>query len=271
MDRYRAMALAKLERELSPSSMVGGDISDYLTAYAELSAKARRDHACLEDVRYGAGEAEVLDLFPAARKGAPLFVFVHGGYWQELSHKESSPMAPEVLKAGFAFATLNYTLAPKGTIELMVEEVARALGFLQKNAGKFGFDPARVTLSGHSAGAHLAAMQIMREGLPFDLAGLEHLLLLSGIYDLDPIPLTSINEPLGLDAERAHALSPMFLMPAARPRVTVAVAQRDTSEFRRQSKDFAARLGRHGLDASYRLLPDRDHFDIILDLGFALG
>ena len=268
---YRSMPRAMLEREYSPSSMVGGDISGYLAAYAERSAKARRDFPCREDVRYGGSQAEVLDFFPAPVRDAPLFVFVHGGYWQELSQKESAPMAAQLLAAGFAFATLNYVLAPQGTVELMVAQVARALSFLQKNAPDLGFDRRRITLCGHSAGAHLAAMQITLAHPPFDREGLEHLVLLSGIYDLDPIPLTSINDPLGLDARRAPAVSPMFLAPTAHPRVTVAVAERDTGEFRRQSKDFALHLGRHGLDASYLLVSGRDHFDIILDLSFVLA
>jgi len=104
---YRSMPRAMLEREYSPSSMVGGDISGYLAAYAERSAKARRDFPCREDVRYGGSQAEVLDFFPAPVRDAPLFVFVHGGYWQELSQKESAPMAAQLLAAGFAFATLN--------------------------------------------------------------------------------------------------------------------------------------------------------------------
>lgn len=269
MRSYRSMTPRVLEREYSPSSMIGGDISDYLAAYAERSAKARRDFPCREDLHYGPAETEVLDFFPGSRAGARLFVFVHGGYWQDLSQKDSAPMAGEVLAAGFAFATLNYTLAPLGTIEVMVDQVGRALGFLQKSAGDLGFDAHRITLSGHSAGAHLAAMQIISKDVPFDAEGLEHLLLLSGIYDLEPIPLTSINDLLGLDAMRAHSLSPMFLTPVAHPKVTVAVAERDTSEFRRQGKEFSIYLGRHGLDASYLLVPGRNHFDIILDLGFA--
>src|SRR5205823_3992301 len=225
--------------------------SGYLEAYADRSAKARRQFPCSEDVRYGASRAQVFDFFPAMQEEAPLFVFVHGGYWQELSQKESAPMAAQVLAAGFAFATLNYTLAPEGTIESNVREVSRALAFLQENASDLGFDRSRMTLSGHSAGAHLAAMQIALEHPPFDPRGLERLLLISGIFDLDPIPLTSINDLLGLDAERAHALSPMFLAPNTRRRVTVAVAERDTEEFRRQSKDYALHLVRHGLDANY--------------------
>ncbi len=242
--------------------MLGGDISDYLKTYAERSADARRNFACREDLRYGPPEAEVLDFFPAASPDAPLFVFIHGGYWHELSHKESAPMAARLLEAGFAFATLNYTLAPRATVAVMIEEVARALRFLQESASDLGFDPRRITLSGHSAGAHLAAMQIMRRAPPFASDGLEHLLLLSGIYDLEPIALTSINGPLGLSTAQARSLSPMSLTPVIHPRVTVAVAERDTREFRRQSKDFALHLGRHGLDARHLLVPGRNHFDI---------
>jgi len=264
------MSPATLEREYSPSSMIGGDISGYLDLYARRSAEARRDFPCREDIPYGPGADEVLDFFPARGAGAPLFVFVHGGYWQALSHKDSAPMAGEVLKAGYAFATLNYTIAPQGTVEAMVAQVGRALAFLQKSASDLGYDGNRITLSGHSAGAQLAAMQLMQQRPSFDLGALEHLLLLSGIYDLDPILLTSINDLLGLDEKRAQALSPMFLSPAATPRVSVAVAERDTAEFRRQSKDFSLHLGRHGCASSYVLGLERDHFDIILDLGFAM-
>lgn len=143
--------------------MLSGDISDYIAIYAERSAAARRNFPCREDLRYGPEPAQVLDFFPAASPDAPLFVFIHGGYWQELSHKESAPMAPQLLEAGFAFATLNYTLAPKATLAVMIGEIARALRFLREGASDLGFDPRRITLSGHSAGAHLAAMHIMRE------------------------------------------------------------------------------------------------------------
>jgi arylformamidase len=152
-----------IEGEYSPSSMLGGGISGYLAAYAELSAKARRQFACREDLRYGGRETERLDFFPPLQKGSPLFVFVHGGYWQELSHKQSSPMAGEVLEAGFAFASIDYTLAPAAPISLMVEEVGLALAFLRESADELGFTAERITLAGHSAGAHLAAMQIMGE------------------------------------------------------------------------------------------------------------
>jgi arylformamidase len=251
---------------MSPSSMLSGDIGAYLEAYAERSAGARRSLGCREDVSYGNGQSELLDFFPARKAGAPLFIFVHGGYWQELSHKDGAPMAAEMIAKGYAFAALDYTLAPKGTIEKMIAEVGRAISFLESKADELGFDAARIALSGHSAGAHLVAMQIMRHP---PVSGIEHLLLLSGVYDLEPVVLTSINDALGLDMRWARALSPMFLEPTVHPRVTVAVADRDTREFRRQSEAFAAHLARCGCPTTLLTVPGRNHFDIILDLSFA--
>jgi arylformamidase len=266
MQGYRGLSSARLEAEMSPSSMFGGAIDAYLEAYAERSANARRKLACRENISYGDAPSELLDFFPASEAGAPLFIFVHGGYWQELSHKDGAPMAAEMIAMGYAFAALDYTLAPKGTIEQMIAEVGRAISFLQSNAVELCFDPSRITLSGHSAGAHLAAMQIMRHP---PASGIEHLLLLSGVYDLEPVALTSINDPLGLDIDRARALSPMFLKPLAHPRVTVAVADGDTREFRWQSEEFAAHLTRFGCRTTFLTVPGRNHFDIILDLSFA--
>lgn len=266
MQGYRGLSRARLEAEMSPSSMLDGDIGAYLEGYAQRSADARRRFRCQEDIPYGSSPSELLDYFPPIKIGAPLFIFVHGGYWQELSHKDGAPMAAEVVGKGYAFAALDYKLAPKGTIEKMIAEVGGAISFLQRNVVELGFDPSRITLSGHSAGAHLAAMQIMR---PPPVSGIGHLHLLSGVYDLEPVALTSINDALGLDIRRARALSPMFLKPVAHPRVTVAVAERDTREFRRQSEAFAAHLAASGCQTAFLTVPGRNHFDIILDLSFA--
>src|SRR5215213_514032 len=113
MRDYRGISRARLETEMSPSSMLDGDIGAYLEAYAERSAEARRSLGCREDVSYGNGRSELLDFFPARTAGAPLFIFVHGGYWQELSHKDGAPMAAEMIPKGYAFAAVDYTLAPR--------------------------------------------------------------------------------------------------------------------------------------------------------------
>ena len=210
---YRGMAAEELAREYSPSTCVGGDIAPYVRRYISESAEARRTCRVIENAAYGARDTQVLDLFlPETDAPAPVHLFIHGGYWQELSHKESAVMAKALTGRGIALAVVNYTLAPDAAIDAMIEECRMALRWVEDNAAEHGLDGARITASGHSAGAHLLAMALAAETekCPVDAA-----LLISGIYDLEPIRLTYVNEPLGLNAESARALEPALSRPHA--------------------------------------------------------
>lgn len=197
---YRGFTLAELEQEYSPSSMIGGDLTPQLLSYRALSKTARERLEVKENLPYGPDPAQVLDFFPATQAGAPLHIFVHGGYWQALNQRDSAMMAPAIVKSGAAFATLNYTLAPEARLSQMIAECRDALLWLASQAGQLGFDPTRVVISGHSAGAHLVAMLLSKYGAEIAEAGLtiERVILISGVYDLEPIALTSVNEPLQL-------------------------------------------------------------------------
>lgn len=259
---YRGLAAEELAREYSPSTCIGGDIAPYVRRYISESAEARRACRLIEDVAYGAGETQILDLFlPEGDAPAPVHLFIHGGYWQELSHKESAIMAPGLVRRGIALAVVNYTLAPGATIDVMVEECRMALQWVRDHAAEHGLDGACVTASGHSAGAHLLAMALAAETgkCPADAA-----LLISGIYDLEPIRLTYVNDPLGLDAETARALSPLFQDHVPSCPVRVVVAENETAEFHRQSSTYADRLRTAGVAVADEIYSNLNHFDIIL-------
>ncbi|MCX7561746.1 alpha/beta hydrolase [Sulfitobacter sp. F26204] len=263
---YRGFSGAKLEQEYSPSSMMEEDLSVFLQRYVDESKKARAQHPVQEMLRYGDHEDETLDYFPCSLPDAPLHVFIHGGYWQQLSHREAASMAPSILSAGSNFATLNYTIAPAGHIRDMVDQCARAVIWLKGQAAELGFDPKRIVISGHSAGAQLAAMLIN------DLDGvfaqnhvtIESAILISGIYDLEPIRFTSVDKPLNLTEQDVRALSPMNFKPAVCSKAKVVVAQNDTAEFVRQSKEYYAHLKSNGIQGSLEIVQDYHHFDIIL-------
>lgn len=263
---YRGFTQPELEQEYSPSSMIGGDLTPYLDSYAALSAQARARLEVREDLAYGDTPAQVLDFFPAKGAGAPLHVFVHGGYWQALSQRESAMMAPAMIEAEQSLASLNYTLAPDARIGDMIAECRAALLWLAANAFSLGFDPSRVTLSGHSAGAHLVSMVMATSADALARAGLRvrDVILISGIYDLEPIRLTSVNDPLQLTPVEVHDLSPILHLPAPGPRYRVTVAERDTPEFVRQSRDYADLLRKGGHSVSFDLQKGRQHFDIIM-------
>ena len=266
---YYGYSKEELARAYSPTAMVGGDITPYLTAYKDLSAARRADMAVRENLRYGPAAEHVLDFFPASSDNAPLHVFIHGGYWQALSQKEASHMAAGVIAHGHAFATLNYTIAPTGRLGQMVEECRDALIWQARQSKDLGIDPSRIILSGHSAGGHLAAMVLSAHGEALRQAGITvtQAILISGVFDLEPIAQTPVNDALQLTSEEIANLSPMTLLPKAAQSVRVTVAERDTDEFIRQSRAYAERLRKADQTVSFDLQKGLHHFDIILHDG----
>lgn len=250
--------MADLESEYSPSSRVGGSAAPFVEQYRVRSARAAS--ALAEHLQ----RLEDGSLLVAPQSAAPLLVFVHGGYWQALSALDSLYLAPGALAHGWSFAAIEYTIAPQGSVEQMVQECSTALAQLAGRASA-----SELVLAGHSAGAHLAAMVALVASPPVPVA---RVALVSGVFDLRPLVHTSVNEPLGLSTERASALSPMLLSTGvtvglgAAPAVAVAVGDNETDAFKEQSRRYAARLGSDGVLVSFIECAPRHHFDIVDDL-----
>lgn len=254
---------AQRERELSPSSCIGGHYQPFIEAYAQRGAAARA-RLPYQTWRYGQGAAQQLDLFVPAGAVAPppLLLFIHGGYWQELSKQESSFAAEHALAQGAAFAALDYTLAPQASVAQIVAECRQALAWLRAHAARLAFDAQRIVVAGSSAGAHLAAMVALPEAGP-RVAGV---VLVSGLYELEPLVGTSINTALGLTPAAAQAVSPALLALAGFPPSVVCWGEVETAEFKRQGRDFAQRLQQVNTPCRVFEVPQRNHFDVILDL-----
>jgi len=263
------MAPAEREQAYSPSSCIGGDYRPFLQQYQQRSDAARalphQEHA------YGGLQRQRLDLFlPVLPQGATrppaLLVFIHGGYWQELSKQSACFAAPACLAAGHAFAAVGYTLAPEASVEQIVQECRTALVWLQHHAARLGFDPARIVVAGSSAGAHLAAMCTLR-GWPHDSGLPAGAVLVSGVYELAPLVGTSINTALGLTRDSASKVSPLHYSLAGFARTVLAWGEIETEEFKRQSRAFGQALQAQGLPEVPALeVPARNHFDVVLDL-----
>ncbi|NWX49077.1 KFA formamidase, partial [Steatornis caripensis] len=181
------------------------------------------------------------------------------------SKDESGFAAPPLVSQGVAVAAVGYDTAPKGHMDAMVLQVRRSLAFLaQQYSGIRG-----IYLCGHSAGAHLAAMVLSTDwseyGVVPDIKGA---VLVSGVYDLEPILHTYVNNVLNMSREVAQRNSPLLCVtPAAAAatacEVVVAVAQHDSPEFRRQSQEYGQALRAAGWSVSLLDLAGVDHFDII--------
>ncbi|MGG5151008.1 alpha/beta hydrolase [Alcaligenes aquatilis] len=261
------------EREYSPSSCIGGNYAPYIEDYATLSAAALQSGSRHTELAYGSAAAHKLDLFlPAPRDSEslpPLLLFIHGGYWQELSKASSLFSAPDCTNAGIAFAAIDYTLAPQASVHDIVLECRQALRWLYEHGKELGFDPQRIVVSGSSAGAHLAAMCCLRgwkDDPDLPVGAPAAAVLVSGIYDLQPLIGTSINEALSLDVDSARAISPQLLDLNGFPPTIVSWGEIETSAFKRQSQAFADVL--NALGAQYLPpieMPARNHFDVIVD------
>jgi arylformamidase len=224
------------------------------------------------NLAYGPTAAEALDLIVppgGAGRRAPLMVFVHGGYWQGLDKRDCAALAPEFVKAGIAFATINYTLAPVASLDEIVRQARACLAWLWRNAPLFSCDPNRIFIGGHSAGGHLAMMLAATEwnrlgGLPRDL--LKGAFSVSGIYDLEPVRLSYQNAVLKLDDGTVRRNSPLRLKPVT-TRIVLTVGEKEPEEFRRQQAEFAAAWRKAGADVAVVPAPGLGHFDILETYG----
>ncbi|XP_029783603.1 kynurenine formamidase [Suricata suricatta] len=274
---WKKLSKEELEKQYSPSRWVtrrGAEeaLRTYSQIGDEATKRAQATRRCLLDVPYGDGEGEKLDIyFPEqASEALPFCVFIHGGYWQSGSKDTSAFMVNPLTAQGVAVAIVGYDLAPKGTLDQMVDQVTRSVVCIQKqypcNEG--------IYLCGHSAGSHLAAMMLLANWTEHRVTpNIKGFFLVSGIYDLEPIVFTSQNIPLRMTLEDAQRNSPQRLLEAAltRPvdpacRVLVVVGQHDSPEFSQQSREFHQTLCRGGWDASFEELHDVDHFEIIWKL-----
>lgn len=268
------LSLEDREREYSPSSCIGGDYVPFLRAYADQSAAALQGRVVRRDLPYGDKPSQRLDLFvPRGRRGEalpPLLVFIHGGYWQELSKSSSLFGAPGAIDAGFAYAAIDYTLAPHANIGDIALECRNALRWLHAHGAELGFDPSRIVVAGSSAGAHLAAMCCVRgwtedRDLPAGLPAA--CVLVSGVYELAPLIGTSIDQALSLTPGDAAKWSPIRLPLGGFPPSIVCWGEIETAEFKRQSRAFAGAIGAAGAPMLEHFeVPSRNHFDVILEL-----
>ena len=219
------------------------------------------------DLSYGASPRERVDFF-AGSPGSPLVVFIHGGYWRALEKEIFAFLAGPLLAHGYSAAMPGYDLAPGVTLAHIEAQIGAALAMLGARAAELGFDPARVVLSGHSAGGQLAALAALR-GRP--VLGVRGILGVSGVYDLVPLVTTSVGVSIGLDVATAAAASPMRLA-AQRPEIParLVVGADETHGFRQQSHDFAKARSAAGAAAEAVEIAGTNHFTVLDEL-FAGG
>lgn len=242
------------------------DFDDQVAGYRTRSARTRAMPGMMPGLRYGPGEGETLDLFFPASAPArpPVHMFIHGGYWRMFCKEDFSFVADTVTAAGAVAAVIDYALMPAVRLHEIVAQVRAAGKWLAAGAGRYGWDATRLTVSGHSAGAHLAALLFSRDQQPSGVAGA---LLLGGVYDLAPLQHSFLEPLIGLTDDEVRAWSPLAMRFEAGIDVTVAHGERETRPFHEQAAAFAGRLGSEGCRVALTALAGADHMSAAGDLG----
>lgn len=253
---YRGMDKATLDAAYN-NSMAVKNSSDLMVDFGEQSARARAAPGVVSGLRYGPAERNLIDYFPADRPG-PLVIFIHGGYWQMRAKENFSFIAKGMVARGLHVALVGYTLAPDATLGGIVQEIKDAIAYLRANAADYGGDPTRMVVTGWSAGGHLTAMCLDEQGVVGGLA-------ISGIYDLEPMRLSYINDKLGLAPKDVADLSPVQLALSDKPLV-VAFGEEELPELQRQSTEFFELRQSAGKPGRLLPLESLNHFTILSDL-----
>ncbi|MCB2101636.1 MAG: alpha/beta hydrolase [Rhodobacterales bacterium] len=268
------LTAAELNRQYSARAAV----PNHLEIFVDWRDRGRAFKAAAEgrdrlraDIPYGKRPAETIDLFlPEGNRPGPLHLFIHGGYWQAMDKDDHCHLMGALLDTGAAAAVINYDLCPQVTMDRIVKQTRAACVHLWRHGAELGFDPARIQLAGHSAGGHLAAMMAATDwpaldaGLPADLV--KSVVMVSGLFELDPLRFTGMNRALGLDAKAAARNSPVRLDPSHPMPMVCAVGGLESAEFQRQSRILAERWSALGSPVNLITLDGRNHFTVIEDL-----
>lgn len=252
-------------------------VTDYTALFSDWSlrsGRARQNNRCDLNVSYGPTPLQALDVFPSACANAPVFAFIHGGYWRGSDKAIHSFLAPALVEAGAVVVLLNYDLCPVVDIGSIVEQTTAGIGWVYQNIARYGGNPEHVVVAGHSAGGHLAAMQICRRAATRNGNPLPHIsraLAISGLYDLAPVRRASfIQQDLRLTEGAVRGLSPVLLEPNAGSVIQLAVGGMESDEFIQQSQLLARQWGPQ-VATKCELIPQRDHFRVLEDLASSKG
>jgi len=257
---YGTYDQATLDRQYNAREAVP-DHPAVIAAWDAAGAAVAARLARRADIPYAPGERRAVDVYPAG-PGAPVLVFLHGGYWQWRDRKDFAFLAGPWVDAGVTVVMAGYPLAPGARMGEIVAACRLALVWTLTRIESHGGDPERIWVAGHSAGGHLAAAMLATDWrtMGFARAPVAGGLAISGLYDLEPIRLSYLNEAVRLTPEEAAACSPLRHPPAEAPPLLVTVGGDETAEFHRQQAALVAAWRGAGLAVEAIDLPGRNHF-----------
>ena len=238
-----------------------------------------------QTLSYGPADLQKVEYWPGANAHSPLVVFVHGGGWKrgDMTMMDGSAKLTDWHSHGYAVASVDYRLVPQASVEDEAADVAAATAYLRAHAATLGFDPQRIVLAGHSAGAHLVALvgtdPKWLKGAGLSLDAVRGIVPLDGAaYDVPrqveigaPLMGGTYKQAFGTDPARQQSLSPTFQ--AAKPNAPAfLILHVQRPDGIAQSEELAAALKKAGTQVEIEGFPGtglRGHMEINRKLGEA--
>ena len=256
---------AQIDAQYNPSLVLAptDQPMQHFTAQAE---RARSTLCNTLKVPYGPTVDETLDIFQADAPNAPVFVFIHGGYWRSLSSSDFHGVALGLHALGITTVVVNYALCPVVSIDEITRQCRSAIAWVLRNIDQHGGDPKRVAIGGHSAGGHLTAMCLQTEwardyGLPQDpLAGA---IAFSGLFDLEPLRYSYLQPMIQLDDGIVRRNSPAFLVRPCKTPLWITWGGLESAEFARQSQIYHEAWQAAGNTSTLQDHAGTNHFTVI--------
>jgi arylformamidase len=220
-------------------------------------------------VAYGPSEIEKLDIYRSLRnpQNAPINIFIHGGAWRRNKAADYAVQAEMFIRAGAHYIILDFINVGEagGSLFPMIEQVKRAIGWVYGKAASFGGDANRIYLSSHSSGSQIGGCMVTtdwaKEGLPTDL--IKGALLASGMYDLKPVRLSKRSNYVKFTDAMEQELSAQRHIAQLRTPLVLAHGTRETPEFQRQTRDFAAAVKAAGKNVELLIGEGYNHFELL--------
>lgn len=264
---HHDLDLRTLDREYDNRGKVSPDaLQAYRAVWATESERARAALKATLDISYGASALEKLDVFQPERIGpCPVQIYVHGGYWHLGDKRDCSYVALGLCGANMVTVVVNYGLALDVSVGRQVEQVRAAILWVRDNVAQYGGDPTRISLVGHSAGGHLAVMAVSHDeaGIPHLPSGLvKGICALSGVYELAPVRLTSLNQYIGLTEQDVSLLSPANLDFEDGVPLLAGVGSLEGAEFIRQNRAIVRHWSKSSAPVMEKIYEGDDHFSI---------
>ena len=244
------------------------NIAQVIDRYRTNSELARSRVGKPSKFAYGAAPVESLDVYATSERNAPVHIFIHGGAWQEGTAENYGFPAELFVNAGVHYVVPDFSWIQDtgNSLYPLVDQLRRAIAWVYRNAGRFGGDPERIYLSGHSSGGHLAGVMLTTDwenevGLPADI--IKGGLCCSGMFDMKPVRLSSRGNYVAFTDEMERDMSPLRHIDRLFAPLVVAYGSYETPEFKRQSIEFAAAVADAGKSVELIVALNYNHFEII--------